>query len=599
MIPRIQALTTAGVDERDANDLLPPLADVPPEARGQLALIALVLILIASFAIKLHNLGHLAIKGLDESFHAVVAANLLEHPLTPTYIDRPFLPYDYRNWSQNHVWLHKGIVPLWQIALSFKIWGVETFGLRFPSALLTTLSALLTYLIARELLGRGAALVAAALHALSPQMLMLAHGYAFSDHIDVALVFWVELGIWLVVRAMRTGKLNYAALAGVAQALAFLSKMYPALIVTGVALAAWLAPALRLARREDTRFGGKHLLAMLGASIAVASPWLIWTATKFPNEFRHEYFYALKHLGADVEGFGAPPDRLLFGYALAAFHVFYPLALAATLLLVVRAGQSRDVRLWVVLAWALGVFVTFTVARSKTPSATAVGWPAFYLILGAAAARAARGDALMLGACLVAPPLIVANFVFKLGGFDVLGMGGAAGETFRRNIWVLWHVLAALGAAILLQVVARRIPRGVMGVLFIFAALGLVALSLAWTERAWKVTQMNDNEPAFVEIGAFARQRLLPESVLLLDEREKLERNTLMFRARRTTYGTNEQNWRDVAVEVVKNGGIPFVVSHRQLSLKPILTSRRDGRILYQVTPADLGLSGTTAASPR
>jgi hypothetical protein len=72
-----------------------------------------------------------------------------------------------------------------------------------------------------------------------------------------------------------------------------------------------------------------------------------------------------------------------------------------------------------------------------------------------------------------------------------------------------------------------------------------------------------------------------------------------MFRARRTTYGINEQNWRDVAVEVVKNGGIPFVVSHRQLSLKPILTSRRDGRILYQVTPADLGLSGTTAASPR
>ena len=586
-------------DDADAhaNELLRPLADVPRGARGQLALVALTLVLIASFALKLHNLGHLALKGLDESFHAVVAANLLEHPLMPTLIERPFLPYNYRDWSSNHVWLHKGVVPLWQIALSFKIWGVETFGLRFPSALLVTLSALLTYLIGRELIGRGAALVAAALHALSPQMTMLAHGYSFSDHVDVALVFWVEVGIWLVVRTVRTGHFSYAAFAGAAQALAFLSKMYPALIVTGVALVAWLAPALRLARRGDTRFGGRHLLALLGASVLVASPWLVWTAVKFPNEFRHEYVHALRHLAADVEGFGAPPDRLLFGYALAAFYVFYPLALAATLLLVVRAAQARDLRLWMILAWALGVFVTFTLARSKTPSATAVGWPAFYLVLGAAVARAARGDALMLGACLIAPVLIVANVVFKLGGFDVLGMGGAAGETFRRNTWVLWHLLAALGAGILLQRLARRIPRDVLGVLFVCAALGFFALLLAWTERAWKVTQMNDNEPGFVEIAAFARQRMLPESVLLLDEREKLERNTLMFRARRTTYGVTEQNWRDVAVDVVRRGGVPFVVSHRRLPLKPILYSRRDGRTLYQVTPADLGLGGTTAPS--
>jgi hypothetical protein len=204
----------------------------------------------------------------------------------------------------------------------------------------------------------------------------------------------------------------------------------------------------------------------------------------------------------------------------------------------------------------------------------------------------------MIGACLVAPPLIVANFVFKLGGFDVLGMGGAAGEVFRKNIWVLWHLAAAVAAGLILQLVARRLARDVLGVLFLFAALGMLVLLLAWTERAWKVTQMNDNEPAFVEIGAFARDRLLPESVLLLDEREKLERNTLMFRARRTTYPVTELGWRDVAAEVVKNGGVPFVVSHRQLPLKPVFRSARDGRILYQVTPADLGLPGTTAPSP-
>jgi 4-amino-4-deoxy-L-arabinose transferase len=567
------------VTPRDDADLLPPLAEIPPETRGPLTTVALTLMLIASFGLKLHHLGHLALKGLDESFHAVVAANLLEHPLAPMLIDRPLLPYDYRNWSSNHVWLHKGIVPLWQIALSFKVWGVETFGLRFPSALLTTLSALLTYLIGRELLDRGAALTAAFLHAFSPQMLMLAHGYAFSDHIDVALVFWAELGIWLVVRAMRTGRLSYAALAGAAQALAFLSKMYPALIVTGVALVAWLAPAMRLARREDTRLAGKHLLALLGVSIAVAAPWLIWTAVKFPDEFRHEYLYALWHFGADVEGFAAPWDRVVFGYALASLDLFYPLALASTVFLLVRAAQMRDIRQWIILAWALGVFVTFTVARSKTPSATAPGWPALYLIVGATVARAARGDGLMLGTCLVATVLMVV----ARGGFDVLAKGGASGEILRRNIWVLWHALAALGGGAALQLVAPRLGRNVMGALFLGAGLGVLALGLSWAGRAWAVVQMNDNEPAFVEIGGYARQRLPREAVLLLDEREKLERNTLMFRARRTTYGVTEQNWRDVALEVVKNGGIPFVVSHRQLPLPRILASPRDGRILYQV----------------
>ena len=66
----------------------------------------------------------------DESFHAIVARNLLKHPLKPTLIDVPYLPYDYADWHENHVWMHKPILPLWTIAASFAVLGVDRFALQ-------------------------------------------------------------------------------------------------------------------------------------------------------------------------------------------------------------------------------------------------------------------------------------------------------------------------------------------------------------------------------------------------------------------------------------------------------------------------------------
>src|SRR5436305_72790 len=118
----------------------------------------LAVILVVSFAMKLPHLGHKSLKGLDESFHAIVTANLLKHPLTPTLNDGPTIPTDVGDWQNTHIWLHKPPMAMWQIDLSFLLLGVNTFALRFPSAILSTLAVLLTYLIGRELLDKTAAL---------------------------------------------------------------------------------------------------------------------------------------------------------------------------------------------------------------------------------------------------------------------------------------------------------------------------------------------------------------------------------------------------------------------------------------------------------
>merc|ERR1711964_451238 len=67
----------------------------------------IVSILAASFLTLLTNIEHTAIHYWDEGFHAMVARNLTQHPFLFTLYDQPWLPFDYKSWGNNYVWLHK------------------------------------------------------------------------------------------------------------------------------------------------------------------------------------------------------------------------------------------------------------------------------------------------------------------------------------------------------------------------------------------------------------------------------------------------------------------------------------------------------------
>ena len=102
----------------------------------------LFVVILSSGLLKLRHLGHPSLHSPDECCHALVAKNLLKHPLKPTLIDTPYLPTFAFDWGANHVWLHKPILGLWQIAGSYWLFGVNTWALRFPSVILSTLAVL-------------------------------------------------------------------------------------------------------------------------------------------------------------------------------------------------------------------------------------------------------------------------------------------------------------------------------------------------------------------------------------------------------------------------------------------------------------------------
>jgi 4-amino-4-deoxy-L-arabinose transferase-like glycosyltransferase len=195
---------------------------------GRTAAWSLIIIVFSAGALQLQNLGHEDLTFFDEFFHATVARNLLAHPFRFTLYDAPTVELP-GEWTTSHVWLHKPPFALWQIALSFWALGTTTFALRLPSLLLCAGIALITYRLAIELFRhRGVGVIAAAFCAFNPFIAGSVHGRYFSDHLDVALLFYTVAGLLAVARAIDTGSYVAYALAGLMLGLAFVTKAFPA-----------------------------------------------------------------------------------------------------------------------------------------------------------------------------------------------------------------------------------------------------------------------------------------------------------------------------------------------------------------------------------
>ena len=269
----------------------------------------LIALLLAVFLIRLDNLWHPHLAGSDELCHAIVARNLTKHLWKPTLYDKPYLPYHisgWDSWYESHVWLHKPPYALWQIAISYLIFGINTFALRFPSLVLSVLSVWLTYLIGKELYNKHVGLLAAFLHGINPFVLQLIHGYMFSDYVDTALLFWVELACYLLLKAINQGETHYYILSGVAQGMAYLSKSFLGLTAFGLVISIYILQRLRFFRSskvQDVKFS--HIACQFGVSLLVAIPWTAYSFFRYKEEFLYEILMVFAHLNTHVEGWSS------------------------------------------------------------------------------------------------------------------------------------------------------------------------------------------------------------------------------------------------------------------------------------------------------
>ena len=560
--------------------------------------IILLCILIASGALVLRHVGHSGITYWDEGFHAVVARNLTKHPLKFTLYDQPWLPYDYKGWGENHIWLHKPPVAMWTIWLSHLVFGINTFALRLPSAISLVVTTWLTFRIAADLFDKRTGLIAAFLHGFNPFLFESVHGYRYSDHIDIALLLWVQVSCWFLLRAIRSGKRRNYILSGVTMGIAYLSKSYLALITFGIALTVWcvargkqiyhkryLSDNNTQSETTDAKIRLSDIGLQLLAAIATVAPWTIYCLIYYRKEFLWEHKRVLDHLNTDIESWGASWDRPLFDYMPLFYPMFYAALIAAVLCLVVILFRRWRLAELFVLAWGIGVVVPHTLAQTKTPSATMIAVPPLLICLAAVISRAWQRRDWVYTSIWVAGMLAITvisggrTLVKSRDQFDGLK---TVAPFIQTNFWII-EQLAGFGVLLAICIGVYKLVREHNAQRWIWFGLRTVALVIAlfyagrYVYAAYKVTERNSQVPLYETSGQRLQHELPENACFFLDDERVGSHFDLMYYADRSTYQIynkhmkKPRDFKSQAKKAREAGAIPYLFSVKETNYNYLL----------------------------
>jgi 4-amino-4-deoxy-L-arabinose transferase len=233
----------------------------------------------------------------DERFHALVSKNLMDYPFKPMLRVNPILPYDVEAWCCNHIWVHKQPLFLWQMAISMKLFGVNTIALRLPSALMATIMVFFVYDIGKLWTkNQVIAFIAAFLYSMNSSFMEIIPGNVALDHNDMAFIFYVTGSFWAFSRYSNSHNYKWAIIIGVFVGCAVLNKWLPGFLVySGWALTSLLNKKDRL----NYQFYS-HILASILVACLVFIPWQIYIASAFPAETAASYKHNMLHIFDDL-----------------------------------------------------------------------------------------------------------------------------------------------------------------------------------------------------------------------------------------------------------------------------------------------------------
>jgi 4-amino-4-deoxy-L-arabinose transferase-like glycosyltransferase len=420
---------------------------------------AVITLLLLSSLTFLLGLGAQAITDSDEGFYAEAAREMVEGGdwLTPHF------NYEER-WQ-------KPILYYWFAAAGFAGTDVSEFMARFGSALSGIGLVLVTWGASRRLTGDDdAAWIAGAIAA-------TCYGYFAMARValpDLPLALFVTATIWCAMRAAdcaETIPASWAALAGLAAGLGFLTKGPLALVIPVIVL-------LPVWWREHRSAAGLTRPVLRVSHFALAAllfciaglPWYVAMWAKHGSPYLESFFVADNLERFATSRYNDP--RAVWYYVPILLGGLMPW----TVFLVVlpwrrlRALFRRQQRLtdveWRLLIWTLAPLLLFTVSIGKQPRYILPVLPPIAVLLGAALAqrlaspedRAAQRE-LRIGTFLTA-----AMFILMAGLFwraRVLFVNAYPMVTF---IGIALIVMAALALAALAIARAWRLLPGVMAV---------------------------------------------------------------------------------------------------------------------------------------
>ena len=313
----------------------------------------------------------------DEQYHALVAKNLILHPLKPTLIENPVIYFQY-SWVNGHIWLHKQPLFLWIIALSLKVFGVNEFAVRLPSILMSTIVVGFIFDIGKRTLHVSVGYIAALLFATGNFSLELVSGFFGIDHNDVAFLFFVTGSIYFGIRYNEKKSMSLLIWVGIFSGGAFLVKWVMGLIV----YFGWSVGILLNKADKNKVQQIKYLLFSFSIALIVLLPWQIYILKVFPLESHIEFDLNSKHFFEVVEGHGG--NALFYWFNLNQLFgkgQLIPFLILFSLFFFFR-NLSTNIQRIFFFSIIIFVYAFFTLARTKMSGFCYFMSPIIYLSLG-------------------------------------------------------------------------------------------------------------------------------------------------------------------------------------------------------------------------
>ncbi|WP_436524189.1 ArnT family glycosyltransferase [Actinoplanes sp. HUAS TT8] len=178
--------------------------------------------------------------------------------------------------AANSITVDKTPASLWIMAISVRMFGLSSWSILVPQALLGVASTGLLYATVRRGFGPAAGLIAGLVSALTPVAVLM---FRFNNP-DALLVLLMVAGAYATLRAVETGSTKWIVLAGVFVGFGFLTKMLQALLVVpAYGLAYLIAGPPKILKRIG------QLLLSLGA-LVVSAGWYIAIVELVPASAR-------------------------------------------------------------------------------------------------------------------------------------------------------------------------------------------------------------------------------------------------------------------------------------------------------------------------
>jgi 4-amino-4-deoxy-L-arabinose transferase-like glycosyltransferase len=167
--------------------------------------------------------------------------------------------------AANSITVDKPPASLWLMELSVRVFGLSSFSILLPEALMGVATVAVVYLTVRRSFSAGTALLAGGVLALTPVAALM---FRFNNP-DALLVLLMSLSVYFTVRGIQSGKLRWVLWAGVMVGLGFLTKQLQAVVILPALAGIYLVAAPGNWWRRIW-----HLLLALGAVILSAGWWV-------------------------------------------------------------------------------------------------------------------------------------------------------------------------------------------------------------------------------------------------------------------------------------------------------------------------------------